>query len=586
MAEEHQGGWSPFVDPATCNMSQILFLTLMYGYVLFLASNLISDGSELLLLVPRFAPVVGSVVLPVLGAVPDGMMVLFSGLGRDAQSQVSVGVGALAGSTIMLLTLPWFLAVWSGRVNIVDGKATYKRPAGADGNWAKLNPPGHVSLLHTGVAFTPELKTNAKTMCLTCLSYAIIQVPSLFSDKPENKMEWDAKGEKMRKALHKESSAECWWAVLGLLCCVFLFARYLHDMWKESQHTEGAVVDKIAECNVQAMKSGQLSLRGALAQFRTFSWDSLCNKGNLDEVLMDKRSMDEVKRMCKILAPFFAYYDVNGDNQIDCDEFCMIFKDVHEALPMDMQKRMFEAADVDQSGYISFEEFVACLMSFALDPCNDLSDQGDSGRKRHMVDPKTYLKQDEKKGDDEEDDEEEQEMEDIPEDLADLDPEEQQRVIKARAATKMAMGTGLVLVFSDPMVDLLSEIGVRLNISGFYVAFVLAPLASNASELVAAFNYAKKRTVSSITTSLSTLEGAGIMNNTFCLGIFLGLVYFKNLAWEFTAETLAIVIIQFAVAAVVLTREVSTLLDGILVLLMYPLSLFVVWFLENEVGLD
>lgn len=34
------------------------------------------------------------------------------------------------------------------------------------------------------------------------------------------------------------------------------------------------------------------------------------------------------------------------------------------------------------------------------------------------------------------------------------------------------------------------------------------------------------------------------MNNTFCLGIFLMLVYAKNLAWEFSAETLSIVLIQ------------------------------------------
>lgn len=68
---------------------------------------MISDGSELLLLVPAVAGIVGSVVLPVLGAVPDGAIVLFSGLGDDAQDELSVGVGALAGSTIMLLTIPW-----------------------------------------------------------------------------------------------------------------------------------------------------------------------------------------------------------------------------------------------------------------------------------------------------------------------------------------------------------------------------------------------------------------------------------------------------------------------------------------------
>merc|ERR1719326_1788723 len=114
---------NPFPEPTHMTLEQIFFMTIMYGYVLLQASNLISDGSELLLLVPKFAPIVGSVVLPILGAVPDGMMVLVSGLGPDAQNEVAVGVGALAGSTIMLLTLPWFLAVFGGRVNIVDGQA-------------------------------------------------------------------------------------------------------------------------------------------------------------------------------------------------------------------------------------------------------------------------------------------------------------------------------------------------------------------------------------------------------------------------------------------------------------------------------
>lgn len=60
----------------------------------------------------------GSVVLPVLGAVPDGAIVLFSGMGKDADKKLSVGVGALAGSTIMLLTIPWFLASLAGRVDL------------------------------------------------------------------------------------------------------------------------------------------------------------------------------------------------------------------------------------------------------------------------------------------------------------------------------------------------------------------------------------------------------------------------------------------------------------------------------------
>ena len=89
---------------------------------------MISEGSELLLLVPSLAGVVGSVVLPVLGAVPDGAIVLFSGMGDNAQEELTIGVGALAGSTIFLLTIPWALCILGGRVHIdpVSGFALYK----------------------------------------------------------------------------------------------------------------------------------------------------------------------------------------------------------------------------------------------------------------------------------------------------------------------------------------------------------------------------------------------------------------------------------------------------------------------------
>lgn len=87
---------------------------------------MISNGSELLLLTPH-SGIIGSVILPVLGAIPDGMIILFSGIGKDAKSQVNVGVGALAGSTIMLLTIPWSLTILSGRVDVEKGKFNYDK---------------------------------------------------------------------------------------------------------------------------------------------------------------------------------------------------------------------------------------------------------------------------------------------------------------------------------------------------------------------------------------------------------------------------------------------------------------------------
>jgi hypothetical protein len=48
------------------------------------------------------------------GQAPEGAIMIFSGLGPDAQNQISIGVGALAGSTIMLLTIPWSFVLIAG----------------------------------------------------------------------------------------------------------------------------------------------------------------------------------------------------------------------------------------------------------------------------------------------------------------------------------------------------------------------------------------------------------------------------------------------------------------------------------------
>lgn len=59
------------------------------------------------------------------------------------------------------------------------------------------------------------------------------------------------------------------------------------------------------------------------------------------------------------------------------------------------------------------------------------------------------------------------------------------------------------------MVDVMGAIGDRTGISSFYISFVLAPLASNASELIAAFNYSLKKTSRTIVISFSALQVRG-----------------------------------------------------------------------------
>lgn len=581
--DEFWAQWNPFYEPKTCTDGQLVFLVCIYGYFLFQASNLISDACDLLLLVPALSSVVGSILLPVLGAVPDGMMVAFSCIGPDAQEQVSVGMGALAGSTIMLLTLPWFAAMVSGRVNMdAKGILRYRKPLGADETWEKLDPPKYISPCYTGVGYLPEVRTSAKFMLVTAGSYLIIQLPSSWTKgsylggdhSPMNKLNSEVEDEHLP-------------ALAGFVVCWTCFLYYLWKMWADSQGDR--VQNRISMAKVDAISKGDLTLRAALSQFHNSHWATKDSK-ELNEALLakDQGMLREFREVCKVLWPFFNKYDSNGDDQIDFEEFRIIMNDLHESLPKEEQLKMFHQADADHSGSICFNEFVACLMHFMNDKdfskiaARRSSQQRNTKSFDQMMHDKPLFdseaaSEDAPQEDDEADDE------DMPEDLAGLDPEEQQRRIQRRACRKMVSGAAVVLAFSGPTVAVMAEIGRRINVSPFYVSFVLAPIASNATELVAAYNMAKKRTKKSMTTSLSCLLGAGVMNNTFCLGIFLGLVYFNRLAWRFTAETIATLAIEIVVGLVVILRPDCSLrtVHGLLILALYPLSLTLVATLEK-----
>lgn len=105
---------------------------------------------------------------------------LFSGLGPDAQQQLSVGVGALAGSTIMLLTVPWSMAIFAGSVPVGStGHALYGRKAiEAERRMSQrrltLSRVGG-GLWSRGITPYPSIKDNAKLMVATACCYLIIQ---------------------------------------------------------------------------------------------------------------------------------------------------------------------------------------------------------------------------------------------------------------------------------------------------------------------------------------------------------------------------------------------------------------------------
>lgn len=511
--------------------------------ILMYAADMMSDGSELLLLVPSLAGIVGSVVLPVLGAVPDGAIVLFSGLGPDAQEQLNVGVGALAGSTVMLLTIPWFLSIYAGKVNLdKDGQPDYR---------AKLSP-GNTGMFTSGVGISAPVNFGAYIMLVTSISYLLLQVPAVFAQLA---------GEPMLGV----AAFQHGYSFIGMIVSFGFFFGYLYYQYADAQAGTDEVAQlKRDEIMRDALRDDKISLRGLVYQ----------ELRNGDDVSTNERSSlkaNPYAHLKVLLKPFFRKYDTDKNGTLDIYELKALFADLNEAPSADQLKEIYHDFDKDKSGCISFDEFTLGVASYIL--------KNTSPVKPALVDEEAPDAGEGTAGDDDEEGDEE-----IPEDLAHLSPEEQQTAIKTRSAIALTVGTILVVLFSDPMVDVLNEVGERTGISAFYIGFTLAPLAANLSELIAAFNYAAKKTQKSIDISLSTLQGACCMNNTFVLGIFMILIYFRSLAWTFFAETFSILLIQ-CIMAYYSRMSVHTMFDAYCIVALFPFALVVVYCLES-MGFD
>lgn len=387
---------------------------------------------------------------------------LFSGMGdlEEAQDQLSVGVGALAGSTIMLLTIPWALASFAGRVDIDDGQVKY-------GQRPKLTAAKAFRPYSCGVCPGSQVRTGAVAMLLTTASYVVIQGPAFMLERDPSVASAAAiaAGEKL-------------YALVGLGTTVAGFVIYLTYQVVTSGGSDNPRQLRADEIIKRKVQRGELTLGGAMAEIVARDTETVGSvelsgpaSGSYQTVPASDTALSATKsaasanaRLADIVRPFFKRFDKDSSGTIDKTEAKILLDQLGETA----DSRTFDSFDTDQSGQIDFDEFVAGLSRrlASLKPIAPPAAEND-------IEDVT-----------EEDDGDHEEM---PDDISSLSPEDQQKIIKRRALFKLALGTILVLIFSDPMVDVMSEIGARSGVPTFYVSFVLAPLASNASELIAAY---------------------------------------------------------------------------------------------------
>ncbi|KAF5744109.1 hypothetical protein HS088_TW08G00702 [Tripterygium wilfordii] len=148
----------------------------------------------------------------------------------------------------------------------------------------------------------------------------------------------------------------------------------------------------------------------------------------------------------------------------------------------------------------------------------------------------------------------------------------------------LLLGTTVAAVFADPLVDAVDNFSTASSIPSFFVSFVILPFASS-SEVVSTMIFASRKKLRTASLTYSEIYGSVTMSNILSLSVFLGLVYFRELDWNFSSEVVTILIVCIVMGMIASFRTTFPLWMCFLAFPIYPFSLLLVYVLNNVLGL-
>lgn len=653
---------------------QVFVLASIYFFALLRGAALMLEGFDLLLLLPRVSTLTGVIVLPLLTVLPDATLIFFSGIGpaQDADRRLEIGMGAWAGGTVLVLTVPYFLAVLSGRVPIAQGEPCY----GKGRSTLQFSSP---SCLSSGVACDGSVRAAASSMLVTCcLCLVAAEVSPLLSFGGA-------------AAVYSRFSG----LVGSVLCFIVLILYFWRDLRASSmvppeaataaftseaanalavlsaaRAVTSAVEARITDSGVRAISKRDMTLRGILQQTgRLGSYDdvvqgagaaqqerrhsqvvsrgwsyssqspsvSLRQSGAVSGTTYDcpsspslhlktcptssaplvgpaaasnagSRSMEILlhARVRALVRPFFNQFDTDCDGQLDREELHHLCLALGERVrSCDLEAFFNRGNDIrcNESGAtVDYEECVNWIAHLLLQDSRMALNQPqasggtepwESEGARSARSPRRHQSSAGEQGDaampaalqrrsvssfgSSSTNEEEMAM---PASFRDLSPWMQQQRVLRRACWKISAGASLVILFSDPMVDIFYTIGTRMGVPPLYVAFVVAPLAGCSTQLAAARRYPQRKSRKSVSVTLAQLLGSVCLRNSLCLGVGLLCSSAQRLDWRYNAEVCVVFIVQVFMFGVAFRRLHRTVFAAAL-LFVLPGSIFAIRVLNN-----
>ncbi|KAK9285462.1 hypothetical protein L1049_024655 [Liquidambar formosana] len=506
--------------PCTSSVVGNIFLVVVYGYLMFRAAKFLSSGSEILLEIPG-PGIVGGLFLPVLGSLPDAIIILASGLFESketARSQVSVGMGLLAGSTVMLLTLLWGSCVVVGKCDLVDSIAKDSQDTKG------------FSLTGSGVSTDIWTSYAARLMVISVIPFIIVQLPQVFHTNSQTRLA-------ILVSLIVSVS-------LLLSYCLFqvfqpliqkrrlAYVRHKHVMSGILKHLKmhalGRLLTDNGEPNVDVLRK--------LFKLIDKNSDESLSAAELRALIIGlqlKIDLDENDAVHKVMSDF----GTSGDYRIDVNEF---IRGISKWLDVATKHSTVYASDHSPPSINIIDDFHQQTMKEHY----LLGDQNDDFER--IKNPKWNA---------------------------------------SKAILMLLLGSVIAAAFADPLVDAVDNFSTATSIPSFFVSFVALPFVSS-SEAVSALIFARRKKLRTSSLTFSEIYGAVTMNNVLCLSVFLGLVYFRQLTWDFSSEVLIILIVCIVMGVFASFRTTFPLWTCLVAYTLYPFSLVLVYVLQYVFGLS
>nr|ACN27225.1 unknown [Zea mays] len=485
---------------------------------MFKAATFLSAGSELLLEI--MGPgLVGGLLLPILGALPDALLVLVSGLSgskEEAQSQVLIGMGLLAGSTVFLLTLLWGTCVVVGKCDLGPGREA-----------VDVTDTKGFSLTGTGVTTDVQTSYAARIMGLSVIPFIIAQFP------------------KMLKTHHGQRLAMLLALVVSFALVLAYCLYQVFQPWIQRR--------KLAYAKHKHVISGILRHAQMQSLGRLLNDDGTPNEQVIRK-LFRKIDMDESRSLSR--AELHALIVGINFEEVDFDR-------------TDAVDKVMDDFDTSRNDVVEEEEFVQGMRKWLDEARRSVPVGGAfSSKFIHEYHERTRQEHDE---------------------LVDRSDEAVESVENpgwciAKAVALLLLGSAAAAAFADPLVDAVHGFSNATRIPSFFISFIALPLATNSSEAVSAIIFASRKKQRTCSLTFSEVYGGVTMNNTLCLGVFLALIYFRNLTWDFSSEVLIILLVCVVMALFTSFRTTFPLWTCLVAYMLYPLSLIIVYILDYVFG--